>query len=532
MVCIKWPAPLVLLLAVEMGADVMSCLFFFWLFLFIFFLLFVLFLFFFFVCVFSTYVFLTLLARLGKMKKETPRFRFRRLVRTVLLDLKFERARQSDDARATSASQPTSRFLSYFDVTPFLADSGMTGQLSMIHKRILRTPVMFRTPRDAKELEYFVRRLRCLDRYAGIAHAELARILHYDAFLPGTVLLQQGHTGQAFYFIVSGRVTVQVRDDKHPEGFRIINEMKPGDSFGELALMEENNIRTATVICLGPCEFLRMNRHEFNQLLKATYQRDLLFKDSTLRSPNAFAGWREAQLKDLLTHTHRRVFRRRTVIFRGSTGGEACNFVVVIASGSARLLRALPVKQHPTKGTLTLSTTTKPSLQQRQCIPQRPCISVTARRMPSLSPATSSSIASAPPVRSPNAAREVASHTKGYDPASSSRKERGGGMRKACCSPYIWVTSDRLPVGSVISSWDEYHALVSEGCECLLLPRAVFFKIETGLALIKARTTAATSTNFPALTFLLHATDRQVFQAFNASQRWDHFKYQLSTGRV
>ena len=60
-----------------------------------------------------------------------------------------------------------------------------------------------------------------------------------------------GQAGQAFYFVLSGTVIIKVQKD-HGTGLMIedaINEMHGGDSFGELALLDPHNVRTASVIC-------------------------------------------------------------------------------------------------------------------------------------------------------------------------------------------------------------------------------------------------------------------------------------------
>lgn len=77
-------------------------------------------------------------------------------------------------------------------ILAYRTDCGMCGRLLPKHKRILRTPVMFRTDRDARELVHVVKRLKSFQRYSDGSHFQLARIIYYDCFLPGAVLLKQG----------------------------------------------------------------------------------------------------------------------------------------------------------------------------------------------------------------------------------------------------------------------------------------------------------------------------------------------------
>jgi CRP-like cAMP-binding protein len=45
-----------------------------------------------------------------------------------------------------------------------------------------------------------------------------------------------------------------------------LNILKPGDIFGELALLEEGGMRTADVVTLEPCETLSIHRADFDRL--------------------------------------------------------------------------------------------------------------------------------------------------------------------------------------------------------------------------------------------------------------------------
>ena len=66
----------------------------------------------------------------------------------------------------------------------------------------------------------------------------------------------------AFYFIVSGKVLVKMTETDKVTGMettQIVGELLEGSSFGELALMH-NARRSASIICKGFCEFLRVDK--------------------------------------------------------------------------------------------------------------------------------------------------------------------------------------------------------------------------------------------------------------------------------
>lgn len=125
-----------------------------------------------------------------------------------------------------------------------------------------------RTPVDLTLIQGLVMRIKAFETYPTPLKAELSRVLMYQMFGSGRIVIQQGHMGFSFYFIVSGTVTVQreEKDDRTGEKhIQFLGQMSEGDAFGELALLQ-NSTRTATIICETPCEFLKIDKEDFNQV--------------------------------------------------------------------------------------------------------------------------------------------------------------------------------------------------------------------------------------------------------------------------
>lgn len=80
-------------------------------------------------------------------------------------------------------------------------------------------------------------------------------------FLAGAVIVEQGAVGDYFYIIWSGLVAVYRR---LADGSRErVNELGPGEFFGESALLSPDNRRNATVEALTPVETLCFDRSTF-----------------------------------------------------------------------------------------------------------------------------------------------------------------------------------------------------------------------------------------------------------------------------
>jgi CPA2 family monovalent cation:H+ antiporter-2 len=76
---------------------------------------------------------------------------------------------------------------------------------------------------------------------------------------PGEKVIRRGDRGDAMYFISSGAVEVKVDDHRTVR-------LEPGDYFGEMALLTGER-RTADVVAVDFCQFLVLDRRDFNQFM-------------------------------------------------------------------------------------------------------------------------------------------------------------------------------------------------------------------------------------------------------------------------
>ncbi len=88
-----------------------------------------------------------------------------------------------------------------------------------------------------------------------------SRIVHVRS---GTVVVAQGEQGDAFYCVLSGRLRVMREDEYCQE--HLLNELGPGNSFGEIALVERIP-RTATVVALEQCTLIELGRKDFEEFV-------------------------------------------------------------------------------------------------------------------------------------------------------------------------------------------------------------------------------------------------------------------------
>lgn len=106
-------------------------------------------------------------------------------------------------------------------------------------------------------------RLRTIPLFEHLNEDALRDVLaHATEFEAGAehVLVQPNQPGAGLFILEEGTVTVELRGET--------KELKPGDFFGELALLRENETHTARVCAATPVKCLAIRRDDFDQLLE------------------------------------------------------------------------------------------------------------------------------------------------------------------------------------------------------------------------------------------------------------------------
>jgi CRP-like cAMP-binding protein len=119
-------------------------------------------------------------------------------------------------------------------------------------------------------------RASCLfERAEESALVDVARQLRRRRFRRGEVIFHQGDPGDALHLVSTGAVKIVLPSAEGEEA--IIATLRPGDFFGELALLD-GAPRSATAVALEPSETWTLPRELFLELL----DRDRSLRDSLL----------------------------------------------------------------------------------------------------------------------------------------------------------------------------------------------------------------------------------------------------------
>ena len=104
----------------------------------------------------------------------------------------------------------------------------------------------------------FLRNVELLKNFSDNELRILAKYMHSRKFSESDVVFREGEIGIGFYFIFSGLIELSKTDygnEVGEEKFLILDEFS---YFGEMALLQDGNPRSATAIAKSPCELVGM----------------------------------------------------------------------------------------------------------------------------------------------------------------------------------------------------------------------------------------------------------------------------------
>jgi hypothetical protein len=107
---------------------------------------------------------------------------------------------------------------------------------------ILQTPVIQRTQEQTSTLIHWLMSVWETANLMGFKRCgSMTKVFHFLSYESGENIITEGERGLTFYIVISGTCAV------HKEGIGVVAGLSKGQSFGELALTEGKDLRSATV---------------------------------------------------------------------------------------------------------------------------------------------------------------------------------------------------------------------------------------------------------------------------------------------
>jgi CRP/FNR family transcriptional regulator, cyclic AMP receptor protein len=182
---------------------------------------------------------------------------------------------------------------------------------------------------------------------APLTPAERSRVLEAAVlrrFGRGDTVVQEGEPGESLHIVRTGRLAVRVST---PTGATAtLSVLSAGDAFGELALLNQGHVRTATVVALERSETLALTRAAFEALRRGHPAVERVVTEALARRVQELSS---SLLEALFVPVERRVVAR--LVDLGRTYGD----------GAARGQVTVPITQDDLAGMVG---TTRPTTNQ------------------------------------------------------------------------------------------------------------------------------------------------------------------------
>lgn len=112
----------------------------------------------------------------------------------------------------------------------------------------------------------FLRNVELLKSFSDNELRILAKYMHSRKFAEGDIVFREGEIGIGFYFIFSGVIELSKNDYGNEVGEDKFLTLDEFSYFGEMALLQEANPRSATSIAKSPCELVGIFKPDLEHL--------------------------------------------------------------------------------------------------------------------------------------------------------------------------------------------------------------------------------------------------------------------------
>jgi CRP-like cAMP-binding protein len=119
---------------------------------------------------------------------------------------------------------------------------------------------------DIKQTVGFLQKVPLFQNLDNRHLEHLAKRMIEREYTAGQSIVEQGHGGEGFFVIVSGKAEAS---RQRTDGAKVeVNNFGPTDFFGELALLDDGGLRTASVTAVEPTKCLALTRWDFLTALR------------------------------------------------------------------------------------------------------------------------------------------------------------------------------------------------------------------------------------------------------------------------
>jgi CRP-like cAMP-binding protein len=181
----------------------------------------------------------------------------------------------------------------------------------------------------------FIKGIPVLGHLDNEIFVKLVGVLRFKNYGVGQVIIQQGEIGSRFFILADGRAQVLIKN-KGIE--RVVDELVPGDSFGEIALVEKT-VRKASIRTITPSKVLYLDKKHFDQLFPEGSENrigltNLIRHVKLIMDSQALSHLSPRQIRELLATSEFKEFQVGEQLIKEGDIGDAA---YLMASGRVKI---------------------------------------------------------------------------------------------------------------------------------------------------------------------------------------------------
>ncbi|XP_053398487.1 uncharacterized protein LOC123558054 [Mercenaria mercenaria] len=210
-------------------------------------------------------------------------------------------------------------------------------------KKLLLIDPPRRTADNVKVILALMRDNKSFQDYPFHIQFELARCMTYQSYEARRVVLKMGHRPEAFYIVLSGFVMANVEDICPTSGkkfVKTVKEMGPGDTFGELALIEGSR-RTATIVCKSSVELLVILKDDFDNIIRNPLVKQIDEHVAFCKTMPLFQDFPCDNLADNPAQFFYHFFKKGDIVVKDSRESK---YIIAVKAGKCKVISRYSVK--------------------------------------------------------------------------------------------------------------------------------------------------------------------------------------------
>jgi CRP-like cAMP-binding protein len=192
--------------------------------------------------------------------------------------------------------------------------------------------------RNADQVEILVYWLQSVWPIAkGLTYARCAAMLKefkYFTYETGVNIITENERGLTFYIIVSGETEV-IKD-----GIGVVAQLGKGKSFGEIALTQGKDLRTATVRTLMKVETLSLHKSDYDHFIRDIQMAEKRENYFLLKDCKLFSSWARTKIDRLSNLCQRKMYEPGSAVFKQ---GDPPDNLYILMDGTVEIIKELKI---------------------------------------------------------------------------------------------------------------------------------------------------------------------------------------------